>query len=132
MRRTCRSIWAQLTLLAGIDELTSVQALSSDKGLLVGLVAVRVPELDLRDGRAPPRIVDDLLDDALDVAVALRKVEVPQLGGTLARPCVGLEDGAGGTLTLRCFNENRYNSMRFTHNAETQARVHTSKDAAHC
>jgi hypothetical protein len=52
-----------------------------------------------REGGAPARIVQDLGDHALDVAIALRCVELAQLGGALAVGVVALEDGAS-TLTL--------------------------------
>ena len=45
------------------------------------------------------RVVDDLGDDALEVAIALAEVEAAEPGGALAVVGVGLEDGPS-TLTL--------------------------------
>ena len=47
------------------------------------------------EGGATARVVDDVPDDALDVAVALAVVDGPQPGGALAVLGVALEDGAG-------------------------------------
>ena len=46
-----------------------MHALGRDEELRIPLIPVRVLELDLRDGRAAPRLVDDGLHDALDVAL---------------------------------------------------------------
>jgi hypothetical protein len=79
------------SLLAGVDECASVEALSRDESLLAELVAVRVAENDAREGCAATSVVDDLLDDAADVAVALGKVERPELGRVLVVVRVRLE-----------------------------------------
>ena len=59
------------------------------------LVAVGVPEVDDGEGRSPARVVDDILDDALDVAVPLGVVDGAEGGRALPVLRVGLEDGAG-------------------------------------
>ena len=46
-----------------------------------------------RERRPTRGVVQDLLDDALDVAVALGRVERAERGGALAVGNVGLEDG---------------------------------------
>ena len=66
-------------VLARVDELARVHALVGDEGLLDQLVAVRMAEDDLREGGATARVVDYLLDDAADVAVALGVVESAEL-----------------------------------------------------
>jgi len=86
-------------LLAAVDELAGVHALSGDKELGVALVAVGVQELDLRDGGTATGVMDDVLDDTADVALLLGVVNGTELHGTLAGARVGLEDG-GLTLTL--------------------------------
>jgi hypothetical protein len=71
------------TLLAAVHELTSVHALSSDEELLVEAVLVGVLELNLSKGGTPARVVDDILDHTLDVALALGEIELTVLGGAL-------------------------------------------------
>lgn len=56
------------TFLANVNELASVHALSGNEGLLVGLVFVRVAEDDAGKGRTTARVVNDLLDEAAQVA----------------------------------------------------------------
>jgi hypothetical protein len=60
-----------------------VHALSGDEELLVEAVLVGVLELNLSKGGTPARVVDDILDHTLDVALALGKVELTVLGGAL-------------------------------------------------
>lgn len=72
------------TLLAVVHELTSVHALSSDEDLLVLLVAVRVAELHTGHGGTPARVMHDLPDHTLDVAVAFGVIQGAQLGSALA------------------------------------------------
>jgi hypothetical protein len=85
---------------AAVDELARVHALGGDEELLLVLVAERVAEGDLGQRRAAAGVVDDVGDDALEVPVALAKVEGPEPGGALAVVGVGLEH-APRTLTLR-------------------------------
>lgn len=87
------------TLLASVDELARVHALSSDEELLGAAILVGVVELNAGQGGTTAGIVNDFADHALDVAVTLGKVEVAELGGTLTAAGVGLEDGTS-TLTL--------------------------------
>jgi len=89
----------ELGLDTAVDELPGVHALRGAHELLVELEAVRVAEVHLNQGRAAPGVVDDLLDDTLDVAVALTVVIDAELRGTLAVLGVGHEDSAGA-LTL--------------------------------
>jgi len=86
-------------LLAAVDELAGVHALSSDEELGIALVAVGVQELDLGDGSTTSGVMDDVLDDAADVALLLGVVKGTKLHGALAGAGVSLEDG-GLTLTL--------------------------------
>jgi hypothetical protein len=84
---------SHLGLLAAVDELASVHALSSAEELLLDLVVVGAAELNHGEGGTPARIVDDLLDDPLDVPRPLSEVKVPQRHGTLPVLRVRLEDG---------------------------------------
>lgn len=74
----------QHTLLATVHKLTSVHALSRDEILLNLAELVRVAELNDCQRCAATGVVDDFLDDALHVAVALGVVELAELGRTLA------------------------------------------------
>merc|ERR550537_1174129 len=89
----------QLRVPAAVDELARVDALDGDEELLRQLVAVRIAEDDTRERRATARIVDDLLHEALDEAIALRVVEAAELDGALAVLRLRLENAAT-TLTL--------------------------------
>ena len=63
-------------------------------------------ELHARQRSPPAGVVDDLLDDSLDVAIALAKVVDAQLGGSLAVLVVRAEDESVGlSLTLSCRRE---------------------------
>ena len=84
-----------------IDVLTGVDTFSSDEGLLDGLVLVRVTEDDGCKGSTTTRIVDDLLDNTLDVAVTLGIIEATVLCSTLTVGGVSVEDGII-TPTLSC------------------------------
>lgn len=86
-------------LLATVDKLAGVHALSGDEELVLLLVAEGVAEGDLGEGGATPGVVDDVGHHALEVAVALAEVEAAKPGRALAVVGVGLEDGAR-TLTL--------------------------------
>jgi hypothetical protein len=89
----------QGSLLTSVDELTSVDALVSNEGLLTLLVLVGVTENDLGKGSTTARVVDDLLDNTTNVTVSLSVVERTELGGALSQAGVSLEDGTG-TLSL--------------------------------
>lgn len=86
-------------ILAGVDELAGVHALVGDEGLGVQLEAVRVAEDDLGEGRAAAGVVDDVLHDPADVAMALGVVVGPELRGGLVQAGVCGEDAAA-TFTL--------------------------------
>ncbi len=66
---------SELRLLAAINKLASVHALSGNEQLLLETVLVHVPELNDSEGRTTARIMDDLLDHTLHITVALGKVE---------------------------------------------------------
>jgi len=74
----------ELRLLAAVDELAGADALWRDHGLGDLSVLVRVLELNLGDWRAAARVVADVLDETLDEALSLGKVERAELGGALA------------------------------------------------
>jgi len=74
----------ELGLLTAVDELAGADALWRDHGLGDLAVLVRVLELDLGDWRATARVVADVLDETLDEALSLGKVERAKLGGALA------------------------------------------------
>lgn len=86
-------------LLAAVDELAGVHALGGDEELGVALVTVGVQELNLGDGSTTTGVMDDVLDDAADVAVLLGVVNGTKLHGALAGAGVSVEDG-GLALTL--------------------------------
>jgi len=77
-----------------VHELASVHALSSNEVLLPGLVVDRVAEVNLRQGSTTTRVVDEILDDALNVALLLRVVDSPELGRPLLQSPAGDEDCA--------------------------------------
>mmetsp|Transcript_35382 Transcript_35382/g.79814 ORF Transcript_35382/g.79814 Transcript_35382/m.79814 type:complete len:253 (+) Transcript_35382:461-1219(+) len=82
------------SLLARVDELTRVHALRRAHQLVAALVPVRILELDPRHGCATPGLVDDLLHDALHVALPLSIVEGAKLHLSDAIAGVRLKDGA--------------------------------------
>lgn len=73
-------------VLAGVDELAGVHALVGNEGLGVQLVAVRVTEGDLCERCATAGVVDDLLHDTADVAMALGEVVGAELCRRLVEP----------------------------------------------
>lgn len=111
-----------LTLLATVDELSSVDALCSDEQLRPLLEAVRITESHFGQGSAATGVVDNVLwigpernvcsdmtavprhltsegpcvhlHDALDVTVAFGEVDVTEFGGAFSVLDVGFEDGA--------------------------------------
>jgi hypothetical protein len=99
MQRAGAGAGAQLTALAAVDELASVHALGGGELDVVLLEAVTVLELDLGDWRATAGVVDDLLDHAAHVAVALSEVDRAQAARTLPVLRMRDEDGAS-SLTL--------------------------------
>jgi len=92
----------ELGLLATVDKLASVHALSTDEELLAHLEPVGITELHNSKGSTTAGVVDDLLDYSLDVSGTLGEVESAELSGTLAVLVVRLED-TPAALTLRCF-----------------------------
>ena len=83
----------QIRLLAAEDELAGVHALGGDEELLLVLEPERVAEGDPGQRGAPTRIMNNLSDDSLEVAVALAEVQAPEPGRTLAVVGVRLEYG---------------------------------------
>jgi hypothetical protein len=82
----------ELSLLTAIDKLASVHALSSNEKLLLQTVLVNIPELDNCERCSTTRIVDDLLDHTLHIAIALSKIQSTELSSTLPVLGVGLEN----------------------------------------
>merc|ERR1719384_3099199 len=78
----------EVSLLASVDELASVHALRGNEGLRLQLVTVWVTECDLSKGSTTARVVDDVLDDTLDVAMTLSIIYSPQTSSSL--PVLGM------------------------------------------
>merc|ERR550534_856151 len=98
----------QRRLLAAVDELARVHALHGDERLLTLLEFVRISEFDDGQGRSSTRVVDDVLDDALDVSMTLGVVGSAKAGGAFAMFVVRREDGTR-TLTLRSNHPTHFN-----------------------
>lgn len=120
-------------LLAAVNEGTSVEALGGDESLLAELVAVGVTEDDAGEGstteslisantqialevlNVPASVVDDLLHNAADVAIALRKVEGTELSWRLVvvrvRTELDIETSRSGN-DLGAWNIATYNGVR--------------------
>lgn len=86
-------------LLPAVNELPGVHPLGGDEELLLVLEAEGVAEGDASERRTTPRVVDDLSDDSLEVAVALAEVEGTEASRALPVVGVGLEHGTR-SLTL--------------------------------
>ena len=96
-------------LLSAVDELAGVHALSGDEQLLADLVAVGIAEVDDGEGSATAGIVDDVPDDALDVAITFGVVDGPELGSAL--PALGARrEDRSGTLTLGSNNTTHFST----------------------
>jgi len=89
----------QLSLLAAVQELTSVCTLDCRHQLFVDLVSASIVECNFCQRCATAWVVNDFLHDTLDEANALAEVEDTKLGCSLAGSVVRLEDGST-TLTL--------------------------------
>lgn len=81
------------SFLSTVNKGTGVETLGSDEGLAAELVAVGVAEDDAGERSTTAGIVDDLLDNTTDIAVALSKVEWAEASRVLVQAGVGLEDG---------------------------------------
>merc|ERR1719244_1593932 len=90
----------QRRLLAAVDELTRVHALDGDERLLALLKFVGISKLDDGQRCAASGVVNDVLDDAFDVAVAFGVVGSAEAGGAFSMFVVRREDGSR-SLTLR-------------------------------
>ena len=86
-------------VLAGVDELAGVHALVGDEGLALLLELVGGVEDNAGERSTTTGVVDDLLHNTTDVAVALGIVERSELSRGLVQPGVGGEDGTAA-LTL--------------------------------
>merc|ERR1719384_840591 len=78
----------EVSLLASVDKLASVHALRGNEGLRLQLVTVWVTECDLSKGSTTTRIVNDVLDNTLDVAMTLSIIDSPQKSSSL--PVLGV------------------------------------------
>lgn len=101
----------EVGLLPAVNELAGVHALGGDEELLLVLEAEGVAEGDACERRATPRVVDDLGDDALEVAVALAEVEGAEAGRALPVVGVGLEHRTR-SLTLCPDNATHFRRVR--------------------
>merc|ERR1719431_1782209 len=90
----------QRRLLAAVDELARVHALDGDERLLTLLKFVGISKLDDGQRRATSGVVNDVLHDAFDVAVAFGVVGSAEAGGAFSMFVVRREDGSR-SLTLR-------------------------------
>jgi len=84
----------ELGLGTEVQELSGVHSLSGDDQFLVGLVLVRITEVDDSKGCTSTGVVDDVLDDTLDVSVTLGEIELAELGCSLTLAGVGPEDAS--------------------------------------
>merc|ERR1719466_203460 len=90
----------QRRLLAAVDELTRVHTLDGDERLLALLKFVGISKLDDGQRRAASGVVNDVFDDAFDVAVAFGVVGGAEAGGAFSMFVVRREDRSR-SLTLR-------------------------------
>merc|ERR1719489_282170 len=90
----------QRRLLAAVDELARVHALHGDERLLALLEFVWISKLDDGQRCAASGVVNDVFDDAFDVAVAFGVVGSAEAGGAFSMFVVRREDGSR-SLTLR-------------------------------
>lgn len=97
---TLAEIKLMSTLVAAVNVLSSVHALSSDEVLGVDSVSVRVSELDLGERSTSSRIVDDGSDDSLDESVSLSKIVGSECSWSDSVHAVSLVDALGVTLSL--------------------------------
>jgi len=84
-----------------VDVLALRQTFDSDHNFLVDAILVLVAEVNRGKRGTTTRVVDDVADDALDVAVTFGEIDGTQAGGTLAT--LGLraeDDGFVRTLSL--------------------------------
>jgi len=79
---------------AAVDELAGVHALNSDEKLSVLLEFVLVSEDDLGEGGASAWVMNDVLNNALDVSLALGEVEGSECRGRDSLVSFRLEDCA--------------------------------------
>lgn len=89
----------EIGLLTTVDELAGINTLGGNEELLLVLESEGVAEGDASERSAAAGVVDDLGDDALEVAVALAEVEGAEAGRAFTVVGVGLEHGPG-SLTL--------------------------------
>lgn len=85
---------SQVGVLAGVDELTSVHALVCDEGLGVELESVRIAEDNLCQRSSSSWVVDDLLHNTSDVAMAFSVIESSECRRRLVQSSIGREHGS--------------------------------------
>lgn len=78
---------------SAVDEHASVHALNGNEVLAVVFVAILVPEDNLGERSATARIVEDVLHNTLDVALAFGEVESAEAGRGDALASAAFEDG---------------------------------------
>jgi hypothetical protein len=83
---------SKLSVLAAVDELTSVKSLNSNEQVLDVSVVVRVTEDNLSERSTSARIVHNVSDQTLHVTVTLGVVEGSKLGSSKTTSTDGLED----------------------------------------
>merc|ERR1719463_636435 len=101
----------QRRLLAAVDELARVHALDGDKRLLTLLEFVGISKLDDGERGAAAGVVNDVFDDAFDVAVAFGVVGGAEAGGAFPVFVVRREDGSR-SLTLRSNHSTHFLSFK--------------------
>jgi len=82
----------QLSLPSAVQELAGVRTLHCWHEVFVDLVLASIVEVNLGQGCAATRVVDDVLHDTLDETDALTEVEHTELGCSLAVAVVRLEN----------------------------------------
>ncbi|KAG6546659.1 hypothetical protein Mapa_011848 [Marchantia paleacea] len=83
---------SQSSLLSTVQELTSVHTLSGNKELLLMLVSERMSESHLGQRSSTTRIVDDIRNNTLDVAISFGVIERPESGRSFPSVSVGSEN----------------------------------------
>ncbi|BAT75403.1 hypothetical protein VIGAN_01325700 [Vigna angularis var. angularis] len=78
--------------LATVYELTGIKAFGSNEELVLLLVSEWVAESHLGKWGTAARVVNDVGNDTLEVAIPLPEVQAPEASRSLAVVGVGLED----------------------------------------
>ena len=88
------------TFETAVDELTGIQAFTSDEVFFGGSVLVWVPELNSGKRGTSSRVVNDSFYYSFNVSSPFRIVQVPELGGCKSVHLVGSENRLLLTLSL--------------------------------